>query len=45
MCVHTRLAAVIIIIIIIIIIYQDISKVRNYRKQLYWALRTYFGRC
>jgi len=25
--------------------YQVITKLRNYRKQLYWALHTYFGKC
>jgi hypothetical protein len=25
--------------------YQDITKLRNYRKQPYWALHTYFGKC
>ena len=30
------------VIIIIIII---ITKLRNYRKQPYWALHTYFGKC
>jgi uncharacterized alpha/beta hydrolase family protein len=43
---------IIIIIIIIIIItttttttYQETMKLRNYRKQPYWALHTYFGKC
>jgi len=25
--------------------YQEITKLRNHRKQPYWALHTYFGRC
>ena len=32
------------IIIIIIITYQETMKSRNYRKQPYWALHTYFGK-
>jgi hypothetical protein len=24
---------------------QEIIKLRNYRKQPYWALHTYFGKC
>jgi hypothetical protein len=24
---------------------QEITKLRNYRKQPYWALHTYFGKC
>ena len=37
--------------IIIIIIentpetFQETTKLRNYRKQPYWALHTYFGKC
>ena len=30
--------------IIIIIIYQENMKSRNYRKQPYWALHTFFGK-
>ena len=49
-CVHVRIRIqerpykcdIIIIIIIIIIISQETMKSRNYRKQPYWALRTYF---
>jgi len=33
------------IIIIIIITNNNNTKLRNYRKQPYWALHTYFGRC
>jgi hypothetical protein len=25
--------------------YQEITKLRNYRKQPYWALNTYCGKC
>ena len=25
--------------------YQEITKLKNYRKQPYWALHTYFGKC
>ena len=25
--------------------YQETMKLRNYRKQPYWALHTYFGKC
>jgi hypothetical protein len=25
--------------------YQEITKLRNYRKQSYWALHTYFEKC
>jgi len=25
--------------------YQEITKLRNYRKQPYWALPAYFGKC
>jgi hypothetical protein len=32
-------------IIIIIIIYQEAMKLGNYRRQPYWALHTYFGKC
>ena len=34
----------IIIIIIIAITYQETMKSRNYRKQPYWTLQTYFGK-
>jgi hypothetical protein len=37
-----------VIIIIIIIIMSNIPgnhEVKNYRKQPYWALHTYFGKC
>ena len=36
--------SLIIIIIIIIITYQETMKLRNYRKQPYCALHTYFGK-
>jgi len=32
------------IVIIIIIINQENMNSRNYRKQPYWALHTYFGK-
>ena len=32
------------IIIKIIITYQETMKSKNYRKQPYWALHTYFGK-
>jgi hypothetical protein len=35
----------IMIILIIIIIIIITMKLRNYRKQPYWALHTYFGQC
>jgi len=35
---------IIIIIIIIIATYQESTKSRNYTKQPYWALHTYFGK-
>ena len=34
-----------IIMIIIIITYQETMTLKNYRKQPYWALHTYFGKC
>jgi len=38
-------ALIIIIIIITISTYQENMKSRNYRKQPYWALHIYFGKC
>jgi hypothetical protein len=54
LCCFNALIIIIIIIIIIIFqrhlkireqsIYKEFSKLRNYRKQPYWALHTYFGK-
>ena len=44
-CLSGKMIIIVIIIIIIIITYQKITKLRNYRKQAYWALHTYFGKC
>jgi len=44
--VMTQLQLVVVVVVIIIkITYQEIAKLRNYRKQPYWALHTYFGKC